>query len=108
MYYLSFDIANKSLAISFLCFNKNYKNDIFKLKIQDNTIESYMNEMKNLNDELNKIFVYYIYEVVDLIPQQKVRETTVVQRSNKLKEYLNLDDDIIPINNIIQNLKNNQ
>jgi len=88
MYYLSFDIANKSLAISFLCFNKNYKNDIFKLKIQDNTIESYMNEMKNLNDELNKIFVYYIYEVVDLIPQQKVRETTVVQRSNKLKEYL--------------------
>jgi hypothetical protein len=52
MYYLSFDIANKSLAISFLCFNKNYKNDIFKLKIQDNTIESYMNEMKNLNDEL--------------------------------------------------------
>ena len=56
--------------------------------------------MTKLNKELNHIFDYYIYEVVDLIPQQKVRETTLIDRSKKLKEYLNnLNIQIIDIKN---------
>lgn len=107
MYYLSFDIANKSLAISFIFFNNNYRNEIFKINVENKNIESYIKNMKNLNEELNKLFIYYIYEVVDLIPQQKVRDTTIVQRSNKLKEYLkklNIELDKYIEDNKIQNI----
>ena len=89
MYYLSFDIANKSLAISLIKFDKQYKQIIYKTKIKSDNYENTIMNMTKLNKELNHIFDYYIYEVVDLIPQQKVRETTLIDRSKKLKEYLN-------------------
>ena len=89
MYYLSFDIANKSLAISLIKFDKEYKQILNKTKIKSDNYENTLMNMTKLNKELNHIFDYYIYEVVDLIPQQKVRETTLIDRSKKLKEYLN-------------------
>jgi hypothetical protein len=100
MYYLSFDIANKSLAISLIKFDKEYKQILNKTKIKSDNYENTLMNMTKLNKELNHIFDYYIYEVVDLIPQQKVRETTLIDRSKKLKEYLNnLNIQIIDIKN---------
>jgi hypothetical protein len=100
MYYLSFDIANKSLAISLIKFDKEYKQILNKTKIKSDNYENTLMNMTKLNKELNHIFDYYIYEVVDLIPQQKVRETTLIDRSKKLKEFLNkLNIQIIDIKN---------
>lgn len=106
MYYLSFDIANKSLAISLIKFDKSYKQIIYNAKIKSNNYENTIKNMTKLNKELNEIFNYYIYEVVDLIPQQKVRETTLIERSKKLKEYLmNLNIQISELKNI-NNIEN--
>jgi|LakMenE18May11ns_1017448.scaffolds.fasta_scaffold9952944_5 hypothetical protein len=100
MYYLSFDIANKSLAISLIKFDKEYKQILNKTKIKSDNYKNTLMNMTKLNKELNHIFDYYIYEVVDLIPQQKVRETTLIDRSKKLKEFLNkLNIQIIDIKN---------
>jgi hypothetical protein len=98
MFYLSFDIANKSLAISLISFDKEYKKKINQ--IINNNYESTLISMNTLNKQLNNIINYHIYEVVDLIPQQKVKNTTIIYRSNKLKEYLN------KLNIHIQEIKN--
>ena len=98
MFYLSFDIANKSLAISLISFDKEYKKKINQ--IINNNYESTLISMNTLNKQLNNIINYHIYEVVDLIPQQKVKNTTIIYRSNKLKEYLN------KLNINIQEIKN--
>jgi hypothetical protein len=98
MFYLSFDIANKSLAISLISFDKEYKEKINQ--IINNNYESTLISMNTLNKQLNNIINYHIYEVVDLIPQQKVKNTTIIYRSNKLKEYLN------KLNINIQEIKN--
>lgn len=88
MSYLSFDIANKSLAVSLISFDKNYKNGLNNIPISDNKYNNILNNYKILNDRLNNIIQYHLYEVVDLIPQQKVRDTTIIFRSLKLKKYL--------------------
>jgi hypothetical protein len=98
MFYLSFDIANKSLAISLISFDKEYKEKINQ--IINNNYESTLISMNRLNKQLNNIINYHIYEVVDLIPQKKVKNTTIIYRSNKLKEYLN------KLNINIQEIKN--
>jgi hypothetical protein len=106
MYYLSFDIANKSLAISLIKFDKSYKKLIYNTKIKSDNYENTLMNMTKLNKELNHIFDYYIHEVVDLIPQQKVRETTLIDRSKKLKQYLNtLNIQISEIKNV-NNIEN--
>jgi len=99
MSYLSFDIANKSLAVSLISFNKDYKETINN-HLNKINYESLLNSMKDLNTKINDILKYHIFEVTDLIPQQKVRETTLIYRSAKLKTYLN------ELNNRINKIKN--
>jgi len=106
MSYLSFDIANKSLAVSLISFDKNYKETMKSENILNN-YESVLNALNIMNKKLNNIIKYHIYEVTDLIPQQKVRETTLIHRSGKLKEYLyklNLQIDKVKKDNNIEKL----
>jgi hypothetical protein len=84
MYYLSFDVANKSLAVSLIYFNndvKQYKNNI------SNSINS-INDLIELNKKINSIINYIYYNVEDLIPGKKVKDTTILERSSSLKNYL--------------------
>jgi hypothetical protein len=103
MYYLSFDVANKSLAVSFLYYNtKNLYNQIALL--QNNKKRTELQDSKNyilhINNLIKDSFKYYYYDVKDLIPNQKVKETNIIDRSNKLKEYLS------SIQLFIDNIKN--
>ena len=102
MFFLSIDVANKSLAISFLKYN-NYNNS---LKIKESNIKlNYLDNIKHLNklnQSLNNIIQYYICEVIDLIPNKKVKNTTILERSNALKLYLQALKE--KINNYIINL----
>lgn len=87
MYYLSIDVANKSLAISFIKYNK-LNNELLNLdKVKgDNLID----KLINLNNNLNNLINYYICEVIDLLPNKKVKYTNIIERSNALKIYLEL------------------
>jgi hypothetical protein len=81
MYYLSFDVANKSLAVSFIYFNTTYKNTL------DINITS-VNDLIDLNKKINNTIDYIYYNVEDLIPGKKVKDTDILERSSSLKNYL--------------------
>lgn len=87
MYYLSFDVANKSLAVSLIYFNnvvKQYKNNINEKVSKINST----NDLIELNKKINNIIEYIYYNVEDLIPDKKVKDTTILERSSSLKNYL--------------------
>lgn len=68
-YFLSIDVATKSLAVIFLKKNElNLEGDIEK--------------------ELNNLYVFYVCEVIDLIKDKKLKDTTLIERSKKLNEYI--------------------
>lgn len=81
MYYLSFDVANKSLAVSFIYFNNKYKNTL-------NINLSTVNDLIYLNKKIDSTIDYIYYNVEDLIPGKKVKDTDILERSSSLKIYL--------------------
>ena len=115
MYILSFDVASKSLAVSLLLYDDDYKNkidaitnEIEKLYIDIKNINgntSSENIYKTLNTVKNKLIEYnniisngikpIFLDVVDLIPDKKIKDTTVINRANRLKSYLNYIDKLV-------------
>ncbi len=93
MYYLSFDVANKSLAVSLIYFNNEYKDVLNNNKIENT------NGLIQFNKKIHNIIDYIYYNVEDLIPGKKVKETTIIERSNSLKIYMD------KIKNIIHKMK---
>jgi hypothetical protein len=102
MKYISFDLATKSLAISIIDYNSNYITDI------TTAYNSYLKYKKTFNSkDLNKLILRYnelldiiqkIIEtkihiqyatVVDLIPNKKVVDVSVIERTSKLYHYMN-------------------
>jgi hypothetical protein len=89
MYFLSIDVANKSLAISFLEYNNILSKNVNLIKINiNNSNISNITDLININNNLNNIIKYYICEVIDLLPNKKVRNCNILERSNALKDYL--------------------
>ncbi len=115
MRYVSFDVANKSLAISIIniehtlnitkkieeafCEYKKNKKKYLK-KNQPNSIATeYYTLLKKCNDVLNcRIFIEYL-NVIDLIPGKKISETTIVERTFFLDKALKTLKEKIPDNN---------
>ena len=117
MFVLSFDVATKSLATSLIEYDVNYikkinkiirefhKNkkaifclhDIINKKLNTKFLWpdlklKYVNLFLDLLHKIttilkNKIKILYL-DVKDLIPGKKVSETSIVERTQKLKEYL--------------------
>lgn len=90
MYYLSFDVANKSLAVSLINYNKNYKTDITEY-LNNNEIDSNTNineYIENINKIINEAINYIYYAVEDLIPGKKIKDTTIIERSYSLRQVL--------------------
>lgn len=85
MYYLSIDVANKSLAVSFIYYNKDIT---YNKYIDTNNINNTILSLNLLNNNINNIIKYYICEVTDLIPNKKVKHTTIIERSKALRNYL--------------------
>lgn len=103
MYIISYDVASKSLAMSILYFNDNWKDDLKKIK------ENYHNEMKTYSvskdlcecllrylDKLEQLvdglIVPKVFDVVDLIPGKKLKEVDVITRTTRLRAYLHMID----------------
>ena len=104
---ISFDVATKSLAVSIIDYNYNLES-AFKINMY---FEEYLKFKKNhkpynLSENIIKIFtkfcdfldkmdaelsnmIYINYlDVKDLIPNKKIKDTDIIERTCKLKDYL--------------------
>lgn len=102
MFILSFDVASKSLAVSLLKFNECWKqnlainHDNFKEQCSElNAVDMcklVLKYMDAVEDILNNMIQPIVFDVVDLIPTKKVKESTVIERASRLNGYLKLLD----------------
>jgi hypothetical protein len=103
MIIISYDIASKSLAASIMKFNHNYKLNLQQIiKEFHESIKTCISPVeicvcaKNTVDKIEQLMYDLIqpvyFSVVDLIPGKKMKETTVIQRTSRLKAYLNSID----------------
>lgn len=84
MWYLSFDCANKSLAVGL------YRvSDVFKQEIQS-CIQSYQRNAEDitLKSKIQSILEIAFVEVLDIIPNQKVKDTDIIMRTRRLKQAI--------------------
>jgi hypothetical protein len=103
MYIISYDVASKSLALSIIYFNENWKVDLKKIetdfknemstcKVSETVCRcalKYIDILENFHDNLIQPT---IFDVVDLIPGKKLKDVDVVTRSARLCAYLNMVD----------------
>lgn len=101
---ISFDTATKSLAISIIKYNTNFSDDLtllynnykanqeLNIKHLSGSIEAVDNYNKLLQDTIKlvdeRIQIKYL-DVIDLIPDQKVSDTDVIYRTEKLYNFMN-------------------
>jgi hypothetical protein len=101
MYIISYDVASKSLAVSIIYVNDNWSEDLKKIdkyytselkKINKiNFVERCIciNEhISSINNLIENLIVPKFFDVVDLIPNKKLRDTTSLLRTSRLKAYL--------------------
>jgi hypothetical protein len=87
------DVANKSLAVSIIYYNEKLSNDIDQLYKQykthkQNKLQHYANLLEAIVEKLNaRIYVHYV-AVIDLLPEQKVKDTTPLFRAKALYDFL--------------------
>ena len=109
MYIISYDIASKSLAVSIIYFNDGWKKEFNEIKNNYHTeltklippnisikkckcINTYVNKLEILMDTM---IIPKFFDVVDLIPNKKLKETTTILRTTRLKAYLQYIDGVI-------------
>ena len=106
MFIISYDIASKSLAMSIIYFNDEWRDDLQKINTEfynekqtcDTSVDlckcvlKYIDKMEALVDGLIKPI---ILDVVDLIPGKKLKETSVILRASRLASYLKYVDFLI-------------
>ena len=105
MLIVSFDIASKSLAVSIIDFDDNYRDKLCTITTNfRNSIKSMeaMDAAKFALSTLDQIEKVYdcmvkllLIDVVDLIPGKKVKDTTSILRSSRLAGYLEKVDVLI-------------
>jgi hypothetical protein len=103
MHILSYDVASKSLAMSLIKFNDNWKSDLdeiqtsFKKGIENKSpveiCQSVLDNINKLYELLDTLIQPLVLDVVDLIPGKKVKETDVILRANRLRGYLKYIDE---------------
>jgi hypothetical protein len=103
MYIISYDVASKSLAVSIMQFNDNWAKDLADINLYFNSakIDSATDMCNTALIAVNRIkllletlFTPIYLDVVDLIPNKKIKETDLILRSCRLKAYLENFDKI--------------
>lgn len=102
MFYLSIDSGTKNIGIVFYSFNSDYLKDINKaikkqyknikdIKFDDLTTD----EIIKVNNILDAIIDVKFFKLVNIIPDEKLKDTDIITRSRNLKKELNKIDEII-------------
>jgi hypothetical protein len=106
MYIISYDVASKSLAVAIIYFNEHWKDDLRQIRdaFAKETSQTQTSEelCRTAIKYLDMVYVVIstvleplVFDVVDIIPGKKVKETTVVERSDRLSGYLNMMNSVI-------------
>lgn len=128
MFIIGIDVATKSLAISIIKYKsnkivqeemnlaiENYKSYKKTLKKQindssfnnesvNNLLKKYQELLECINSLLCPIEILFV-DVKDLIPDKKLKDTNILERTNNLRDYLNdIDKKISELNIPIKNL----
>jgi hypothetical protein len=115
MQIISFDVATKSLAVSIISYNYNFAEAMTKIGVKYQEYRDYkrnsslagvdyisdiLGKYAELLDQVNAImgamFTIEYLEVKDLIPNQKIKDTNIIERTVKLQEYLAHIDTLLP------------
>jgi hypothetical protein len=119
MFIVSYDVASKSLALSIIKFNDNWKIDLEKINKKFNIL---INDTKNNGSDVCKLSLQCIndievlfdtiitpimFDVVDLIPNKKVKDTTPSLRASRLRAYLYSIDELY-LNDLINDFPNDK
>jgi hypothetical protein len=106
MYIVSYDVASKSLAVAIIYFNENWKdelqhirklsaNETNKLQTSEEICRSVIKYLDMVYMVISTLMEIVVLDVVDIIPGKKIKDTTVIERSNRLSGYLNMMDSVI-------------
>lgn len=106
MYIVSYDIAHKSLALCILYFNNQWLIDINKIhkklkddiKLCDNAekkCKCILDCLNALTTLLNELIKPILFDVVDLLPNKKLKDSNPIERSSRIKSYLHSVDNFI-------------
>lgn len=100
---ISFDVATKSLAISIIVYNYNLNEAYKKIETEFKEYKKFKKIHKKdivqiftgfckfldkMDEILNNMIEINHLDVKDLIPEKKLKDTTIIERTNNLKEYL--------------------
>ena len=103
MYIISYDVASKSLAVSIIYFNDDWKNDLNKIRAEFNDVmdkcitsqsvcECALKYIEILSTFYDSLIQPKFFDVVDLIPGKKLKDVDVITRSARLYTYLSMID----------------
>lgn len=103
MYIISYDVASKSLALSILYFNNNWKYDLKKIESEfkketamckgsESICRCALKYIDKLDTFINNLIKPLIFDVVDLIPGKKLKDVDVITRTARLNAYLTMVD----------------
>jgi hypothetical protein len=108
MYIISYDVASKSLAVSIIYINVNWREDLkkinktYNIELKNNNKSDIVEKCNCINNQLVSIkslietlIVPKFFDVVDLIPNKKLRDTTSLLRTSRLKAYLSYMDETL-------------
>jgi hypothetical protein len=119
MFIVSYDVASKSLALSIIKFNNNWKIDLEEIMKNFNIS---INDPKNNGSDICKLslqcindieFLFdtlitpLVFDVVDLIPKKKLKDTTPALRASRLRAYLYSVDELY-LNSLIDDFPNDK
>ena len=96
MFCLSIDCSNKSLAICYFNINYNWKNDIlivlnkykYNINCQLDKLKYIFIILTEINKILDNIISFNFCKVTDLIPNKKVKDTSILERTLQLKYHI--------------------
>lgn len=83
MYYLSFDPANKSLAVGLYYINPDWQSN-YKYIFNNLTIDN----LEQSNNDLDQLIQILYLDVIDMMPNRKVEDVSLIERSLLLKQTL--------------------
>ena len=103
MYIIGYDAAIKSLAVSIIKFNENWRHDLNNIMItfKSNNLENYtpgqicqnaLDAINKISDLLDSLITPIFLDVTDLIPGKKIKDVTPLLKARRLKGYLSYID----------------
>lgn len=93
MYYLSFDCANKSLAIGLYNIDSNF-NDSIRNIIREYGENPEMDPVQ-LNHKIDTLIDIIYVDVLDILPSKKVKDVDIIERSSMLKSAIQTVNQIV-------------